>query len=82
MRLLKLFLSALLAIVAVIGGLFTAAVIALASLAVLLTRRLLGDRRPVVAFSTARRARSPRPTAGDTIDISATEVPAETKTLR
>lgn len=83
MRILKIVLSILVAVAAVIGGIFTVAVVVVASLAILLTRRFLA--RPAARVSTpppaARVRRSPT-RAPDAIDITATEVPVEDNTPR
>jgi hypothetical protein len=78
-RLTKIVLTVLGAIAAVVAGLLTAAVIALgATLAVVAQRLLRGSRMP--ARSGDRRSGRPRPT--DVIDVSATEVPADTPGLK
>ena len=73
MRLLKLLLTAILAIIAVMGGLLTAFVITVMSLSVILTRKLL-RRGPAPAPPPLRTRPRPKPT-GDVIEVSATEVP-------
>ena len=74
MRLLKALLTGLLAVAAIIGGLIATAVIALAAFVYYGLRRTL--RRPVVAGSPPP-VRPRGRTEDDTIDVVATEVPAE-----
>lgn len=83
MRLLKVLLTALFAIVAVTMGLFAAAIVGLGAIALLLTRKLL---RGGGTHSTAMQAPAPRATrppanqatgGGDVIEVTATEVPAD-----
>ncbi len=76
MRILKAILTLLVVAAAVIGGLFTAAIVALASIAVLVKRRFLRHpARPTVAPAPpAYRPRSNAPT-GDVIEVTATEIP-------
>lgn len=75
-RILKTLLTLLIVAAAVIGGLFTAAAIAVASIAVLVTRRLFrSPNRPAVGSTPSPvRPRSAAP-AGDVIEVTATEVP-------
>ncbi|HYD82521.1 MAG TPA: hypothetical protein VEA63_00685, partial [Opitutus sp.] len=80
-RILKIVLSILVAIAAVIGGLFTVAVVVVASLAVLLTRRFLARTRPRVSTPSApAQVRRTPARAPDAIEITATEVPNEENT--
>ena len=72
MRALKLTFTALFAAIAVIAGLVVAAIIALTAFTALLVNRLVGRGRPL---PTAARNRAPmRRSAGDAIDVTATEI--------
>lgn len=79
---LKLLLTALVTVLAVVGSLLAAAVVAVVGLVVLLTRRWLGfssgslrgtPRRP----GESRMSSKQRERSTDVIDVTATEVPAE-----
>lgn len=75
-RLLKVLLTALLAVFAVFAGLFVTLAVAVTGAAVLLVRRLLRSSRNSPANlppRTAPRHRAPT----DAIEVTATEVPAE-----
>ena len=76
MRLLKFFLAALFAVVAVLAGVFVAAVAAVTGVAFFLVHRLL--RRPRAAGRSAPPVgphASPT-SSNDVIEVTATEVPA------
>lgn len=76
MRLLKVLFTALFALIALVAGLFVAAVVALSSVALFATRRFNGERSPARAGPRSpSRAKTVAP--GDVIDVSATEVPAD-----
>lgn len=77
MRILKIILSILVAVVAVVGGLFAAAIVALASLAILLTRRFLSPPAGPSPTPSQSRVRHPPKQAGDAIEVTATEIPVE-----
>ena len=74
MRLLKALVTGLLAVAAIIGGVIATVVIAIAAFVYYGLRRAL--RRPVAAGSPSH-ARPRGRTAGDAIDVIATEVPVE-----
>lgn len=71
MRLLKLILSAFVAVAAVIGGLAMALLITIGSLTIMLVRRLLGRPAPSPQRSSPRAA---PPGRDDVIEVTATEV--------
>jgi hypothetical protein len=77
MRPLRILLGALLAVLAIIGGLFVAAAVALGAAVVLVLRRLLrqatGSRLPM----RRNAPRAVRPASGEVIEVTATEVPAD-----
>jgi predicted permease len=77
MRLLKFLLSALFTLVAVLAGLFVTAAVAAIALGALFGRRLFrsSSRRP--AASAASGTQRPTANVPDTIDVVATEVPAD-----
>jgi hypothetical protein len=74
MRLLKFLLSALFTLVAVLAGLFVTAAVAAIALGALFGRRLFrsSSRRPAASGPQRPAANVP-----DTIDVVATEVPAD-----
>ena len=77
MRIVQILLTALAVLVAIIGGVFTAAVAAATVLVVFVTRRLFG--KPRVAIPAPARARSAPirrspASGGDIIDVTATEI--------
>ena len=76
MRLFRVLFVALLGVFAVIAGLFTAAAVSLGAIVVMFVMKLLRQptRNPI---ATERRPQFSRPRAGDVIDITATEVPAD-----
>lgn len=75
MRVLKIFLTAVFALFAIVAGLVVTAVVALGSVLMLSLQRLLG--RPAVTPSVTQ-PRGVDPAArGDVIEVSATEVRAE-----
>ena len=76
MRLLRLLVVALFGVFAVIAGLFTAAAVGLATALLVFIRRMLrapGNSRLPHAQPRTR----PRANVGEVIDVTATEVPAE-----
>lgn len=73
MRILKVLAGLVLAVVLVATGVFAVALLAVGLLVYLVVRLV---RRPPGAKAPAPRA-APARTAGDVIDVSATEVPAE-----
>ena len=82
MRIVQILLTALAVLVAIIGGVFTAAVAAVTVLIVFITRRLFG--KPRVAIPARARTAPPRrppASAGDVIDVTATEV-SDSRSLR
>lgn len=76
MRLLKILSLALLAVVAVLGGVFVAAIIAAATVVAWLTRRFLFKPTSSAPINTAapERRREYTPGNSEVIDITATEV--------
>jgi hypothetical protein len=83
MRLMKVLSTALLAVFAVLVGLFMAMVVAVASIFVFLARRVFGSSArppspsPEPAMETAPRAPRSMSEAADVIEVTATEVPAD-----
>jgi hypothetical protein len=80
MRALRIFLTLLLAVIAVTAGLFVAAIVAVSALALYVGTRLLGDKGfRVTGSTTMRRSTRPASTHGssDAIEVSATEVAQE-----
>jgi len=79
MRPLKIIMTALLGTVALVAGLFIAVVAAITSVALFFLKRSRGTpapRRPV-PLSHARGASAPKAADRDVIDVTATEVPAD-----
>lgn len=74
MRLLKVFLTALFALIALVAGLFVAAAVALSGAAFFAARRL---RNGQSAARPAPHAPARMKSTGDVIDVTATEVPAD-----
>ena len=82
MRALKFILTLVFAAIAVVAGFFVAAAAAVVALSIFLVGRLLGPNRIRVTGSTrfSRRqptAQSPRSSQGDAIEVTATEVAAD-----
>lgn len=74
MRIVQILLTALAVLVAIIGGVFTAAVAAVTVLVVFITRRLFGKPRAIPARVRTAPVRRPATSAGDVIDVTATEI--------
>lgn len=74
MRVFKILITAVAALVAVFAGLLTAAAIALGGIVILLARRLLRGPTSAAPRSHLRRRGE---TANDVIDVTATEVPID-----
>ncbi len=73
MRALKTVFAGLFAIAFIVGGLFVAALVALAGIAVLIANRLLG--RPASLRSTSRPERRRASETSEVIDVVAAEIP-------
>ncbi len=82
MRIVQILLTAVAVLVAIIGGVFTAAVAAITVIVVFVTRRLFGKPRVVIPARTRstplRRAPAP---GSDIIDVTATEI-SDSRPLR
>ena len=76
MRFAKLLLAGIIAAIALIAGVFAAAVVAVTTLAVLIARHFLKP-RPARQPPASVRAPSRRMNADGAIDVTATEVPAD-----
>jgi hypothetical protein len=73
MRLLRVLVVALFGLFAVVAGLFTAAAVGLASALFVFIRRML--RQPATRLPNSQPR--PRTSAGEVIEVTATEVPAD-----
>lgn len=81
MRALRVVLTSLVAVLAVIAGLIITAVVTISGLLVVFTRRLLGRSAGGRVATSAARPRHDRPAGRtDVIDVTVTEVPADPPT--
>ena len=82
MRLIKLLSLALLAVAALLGGALVAAVIAAATVVAFLVRRLLIKPDSGPPAESLRRPQPSAASAGDVIDVTATEVPLSSESAQ